>query len=517
MVRSLKDGPPAQAQHADVCIVGAGAAGIVLAVELLDQGKSVLLLEGGGESIEEDSQDPYRSELVGQRHNGIHEGRFRAKGGTTHRWGGQILELDEVDFAVRPAIPGSGWPITKCELKPYYARALELEGLGQATLDDGEVWGQIGVDPPALDPMDLVFSRWCPEPNFARLHGQTLEKHPALQVWLHTNAVEMIFEGPRFRAIRCRSLNGIEGTFTADEFVFCLGGIESSRFFLQPAASRGPWACNGLLGRHFQDHIVCTGAMLEPKNRELLHSTFDNVFSRRLKYQPKLHLQAETQAQAGTLNVAASIAFISDLDEDLSRLKGNARRALRGHWRESSLEDVLHTLRFSPMLARQVLRYRMHQRVFNPPDAAIGIVVHCEQEPRSESSITLSDERDSLGLYRTRLDWRISDLEIATMRTFIERAIPALAPFGEVIPDPGLLALSPAYKARCGDSNHHMGGMRMSVAPADGLVDTNLKLHGMENGYVCSGAVFPTSGYSNPTHTVLALAVKLADHLSRKQ
>lgn len=515
MIRDLLDGAPAQAQHADVCIVGAGAAGILLAVELLKKGKSVLLLEGGGMDVEEPSQDPYKSEIVGLQHNGIHIGRFRAKGGTTTRWGGQILELDDLDFLKREGIEGSGWPIKKTELTPYYARAIELEGLSRVTLKDEDVWRQIQVTPPSFDDFDAVFSRWCPEPNFARLHARTLEDHPGLTVWLHANAVQMNWEGSRFRSIRCKTLTGIEGIFSADEFVFCLGGIESSRFFLQPEAAAGPWNRSGLLGRHFQDHVVCGAAAIEVHDHAALHRIFDNVFSRGLKYQPKIHLKPEIQKAAGTLNVAASISFVSEFDQALGRLKETARHVLRGRWRETGLEDMFHALRYSPLLARQVLRYRMHQRVYNPPDAAIGLLVHCEQEPESKSRITLSDMRDALGMFRTRLDWQVSDREVYSMRTFVEHAMKSLAGIGRVIPDPGLMALDPAFKQRCGDNYHHMGGMRLSASPNDGLVDPNLRIHGMDNGYVCSAAVYPTSGYSNPTHTLLALAVRLADHLTQ--
>ena len=515
MIRNLEDGAPVQAQHADVCIVGAGAAGILLAVELLKHGKSVLLLEGGGAEVDDRSQEPYKSEVVGLQHNGVHVGRFRAKGGTTTRWGGQILELDELDFLPREGIEGSGWPISKSELTPYYARAIELEGLSRATLLDEDVWRQIKLSPPAIDSFDVTFSRWCPEPNFARLHAETLTNHPALTIWLHANAVTMNWEGSRFRSIQCKTLTGVEATFSADQFIFSLGGIESSRFFLQPQAAGGPWNRSGLLGRHFQDHIVCTAATIEVTDHAALHRTFDNVFSRGLKYQPKIHLKPDIQRAAGTLNVAGSFSFTSEFDTALGQLKGTARRLLRGQWRDTSSADVLHAVRYAPLLARQALRYRLHERAYNPPNAQVGLLVHCEQEPESKSSITLSDTRDSLGMFRTKLDWQISDREVYSMRTLVEHATKALAGIGRVIADPALLAQDASFKTKCGDGYHHMGGMRMSASPNGGIVDLDLRLHGMSNGYICSSAVFPSSGYSNPTHTVLALAVRLADHLKK--
>jgi len=513
MIRCLMDCAPGQRHHADVCIVGAGAAGITLAVELVSRGKSVLLLEGGGIDIEEASQDSYKSEIVGLPHNGIHVGRFRAHGGSTTRWGGQILELDEMDFLERHKIEASGWPIPKKELVPHYARAIELEGLSDATLLDEDVWRQIKLSPPEIDSFDVVFSRWCPEPNFARLHAATLKNNPAVTVWLYANAVAMQWESSRVRAITCKTLTGIEATFSGEHFVFCLGGIESSRFFLQPHAAAGPWNRNGLLGRNFQDHIVCAAATLEVTNPAVLHQAFDNVFSHGVKYQPKIHLKSEIQQAEGLLNVAASLSFGSEFDEASGKLKATARRILRGDWKEASSSDLLHAIRHAPLLARQALRYLLHKRAYNPPDATVVLLAHCEQEPASKSSITLSDTRDSLGLFRTKLDWQISDREVKSIRTFVDYAAKSLNSIGRVVADPELMALDPAFKAKCGDSYHHMGGMRMSRSPDEGIVDLDLRLHGMENCYICSSAVFPTSGYSNPTHTVLALAIRLADHL----
>ncbi len=237
MIRDLlRDTQPA-GFIADICIAGAGAAGITLAVEFARKGKKVLLLEGGGAIREDSSQAIYDSEIVGLPHRGIHTGRIRVKGGTTVRWGGQILELDALDFTPRPGIPDSGWPFPKTELTRHYERALELEGLAGVTRKDEAVWQEIGEAVPHFTSLEPYFSRWCPEPNFARLHRKPLEESPGITLWLHANAIEPQLEGDTMRSLRCRTLTGIEATFHANQFIFCLGGIESSRFFLQPRSS----------------------------------------------------------------------------------------------------------------------------------------------------------------------------------------------------------------------------------------------------------------------------------------
>jgi choline dehydrogenase-like flavoprotein len=156
----------------------------------------------------------------------------------------------------------------------------------------------------------------------------------------------------------------------------------------------------------------------------------------------------------------------------------------------------------------------LQHRAYTPPDARIVLRVHCEQEPSSRSSITLTGSRDTLGLFRSCIDWQISEKEMATIRHYVLQAIRSLAPLARVVPDPDLISANPAFVSRCEDSFHHMGGMRMSQSPSAGVVDLNLRLHGIQNAYVCSCAVFPTSGFSNPTHTLLALAIRLSEHLS---
>lgn len=194
------------------------------------------------------SQETYRSETAGLRHNGVHIGRFRSLGGSTTRWGGPILELDEIDFEARPWVEGSGWPFSKKMLELFYERTIALEGLSNATRQDAAVWRELGMQTPELKGFESFFSRWCTETNFARLYARELAESPSLSVWLHANAVAAVVEGARIRGVRCKTLTGVEHTFRADKFIWCMGGIESSRFFLQPETAGMPWHRSGLWG-----------------------------------------------------------------------------------------------------------------------------------------------------------------------------------------------------------------------------------------------------------------------------
>jgi choline dehydrogenase-like flavoprotein len=513
VIHDLLTDTPAPTAHADVCIVGAGAAGISLAVEFARKGKKVLLLEGGGANREDSSQSLYDSEIVGLAHRGIHTGRIRVKGGTTVRWGGQILELDALDFTPRPGVPNSGWPFPKSELTPYYERALTLEGLANVERSDAAVWRSLHLPFTQFEGLEAYVSRWCPEPNFARLHHQTLTTHPNIHLWLHANAVELLTQGDRTTGLRCRTLTGIEATFHAPNYIFCLGGIESARFFLQPRQGGHPWNRAGLLGQHFQDHIDCNAATIEPLNQKIFHDTFDPIFIQSFKYLPKLRLLPQLQSERKTLNIGSTMSF-EDTGKARYQAKLTIRNLMRARFSEVTPDNLRHTASHIPLLFQQLWRYKIDRRGFAPSDVRIFLRVHCEQEPTSQSSITLTNDRDPLGFQRIRFDWKISERELDTIRQYTLIAQRSLAAIARITPDPDLIAGNPAFLTRCDDSNHHMGVMRMSRSPETGVVDTNLRLHGTTNTYICSAAVFPSSGFSNPTHTVLALAVRLCDHLT---
>jgi choline dehydrogenase-like flavoprotein len=513
VIFDLLHNTPPNPNPADVCIIGAGAAGITLAVEFANRGKRVLLLEGGGAQREDSSQQLYDSEIAGLPHRGIHTGRIRVKGGTTVRWGGQILELDAYDFTPRPGIPSSGWPFQKSELLPYYDRALSLEGLANAEHNDAAVWRALHLPFLQFPELEAYLSRWCPEPNFARLHSEALTSHPNVSLWLHASVVELLLENGTATGVRCRTLNGIETVFQASQFIFCLGGLESSRFFLQPRPGGLPWNSSNLLGRHFQDHIDCNAAVVEPLNPKTFHDTFDPIFSRGFKYLPKLRLPPRFQAEHNTLNIGSTMSF-EDTGKARAQAKLTVRNLMRGRIGEVTRDNLRHTAGHVPMLFRQAWRYKVQRRAFAPPHVRILLRVHCEQEPTSHSSITLTDVRDPLGLFRIRFDWQISERELDTIRQYVLIAQHSLAGMARILPDEDLMSGSPDFLSRCDDSNHHMGGMRMSTSDATGVVDTNLRLYGVTNTYICSSAVFPSSGFSNPTHTVLALAIRLCDHLT---
>ncbi len=505
---------------ADVCVVGAGAAGITLAIELTQRGHSVLLLEAGGRKFEASSQHVYAGESTGLPHVGLYNGRCRVLGGTTTRWGGQILEIDEHVFRKRPELPGGHWPFVKQELESAYRRAIELEGLQGAQSNASVIWRQLNLDPPDFgDQLSSAFSRWCPVTNFARVHEEALRSRPDLMLYLHANVYGLRFapDGETIAAVQARTLAGAQYEFTAKVFVLSLGGIETCRLLLQPniTGDVAPWAARGLVGRHYQDHISCFVATVAHSSLPA-RSYFDYVSVDGFKYHPKIKLRPETQARLGTLDVCGTVALTTDGVDDVALAYETLRFWQARQLRSLTPARVAHFAFNAHKLLWHRIPYARRGLGLATRAPVLRLSVHCEQTPLSSGFIRLGAERDSLGLLRAQVKWCASALELHSIRSFLDavRKTFQARGLGRIIPDRGVEEDDGVLTSMFQESFHHLGGTRMATSPSAGVVDPSLRIFGTSNGYVCSTSVFPTAGFPNPTHTLIALAVRLARHLS---
>ena len=519
MILDLDDHPADPALNADVCIVGAGAAGICLATELAGRGRDVLLLESGGRRIEEETRELSRADVVGHAYAGAWHGRARALGGTTTLWGGQALPLTPIDFETRPWVPHSGWPISYDEIRLYYERASAFLGVGDVPYD-AELGALLGTGGPGLDEGVISYhlSKWSPTPDLGRRYARSLGGDAGARVLLHANVTEIILDdGHRaVRELRVRSLRGRAATVRARDVVLCAGGIENARLLLASTSqqSNGVGNGHGLVGRFLQDHPGARIGRLAGHDQQRTQALF-NLFHRRgRKYSIRCSASEAFQRERETLNVSTSVMFPVPDDSSYHALRRVYHAARSRELSVRTARDVATCLTSAPVLARTAVAYLARGRTWTP-DARAELFVSAEQEPDPESRVSLSAERDLLGVPRACIDWRIGEGTRRSVSTFatVLRDQFRRAGLGDVQLEPWIEDGSDEWRERLADHYHHIGTTRMADSPAHGVVDRHLRVHGIGNLWIASTSVFPTGGHSNPTLTMLALAMRLADRL----
>ena len=512
----------------DVCIVGSGAAGLALASEFRNTRLKIIIAESGGLEPEPSTQALYDVENSGLPHPGSTEGRFRICGGSTTQWGGQALPLMPHDFERRDWVPHSGWPISYDEVAAYYPRALQFLRVNEMNVDgmnldamnfDTDLFQHLGARPPDFDAQRVWyhFSKWSPKPNLREHYLRELGESERCSLLLHANVTEIVFNQERTRAesLTVRSLQGNLAKIQARDFVLCTGGIETARLLLTNRKQHPEGIGNehDLVGRFFQDHPSAMVGWLKTPHPARAQKLLNVFHKRGLKYSVRCTATAKLQRERQMLNISMGTTFVED---------------------NNSLQDVkdvysgLRQRRFDGVMARKLLRaarnpgksvspvwhYLAHGRSF-APGARMRIGFTSEQEPNPESRVLLSEKTDALGIPRSNVRWQLSEQTFRTMREYAQVLHEEFvrAGIGEIELEEWMRQEEPQWTRHVTDQFHHIGTARMSSSPHTGVVDEQCRIHGVENLSIGSSAVFPTSGHSNPTLTIIALCLRMADRL----
>jgi choline dehydrogenase-like flavoprotein len=506
----------------DVCIVGAGVAGLTAAWALTQSGARVLIIEAGGFGDEERSQSLFDTEVefVAEQNLGV-TARFRTFGGNGTRWGGQLIPLTEGELGPRPVIGHEGWPIDSRSLSRHLAKALEMVEIRDAIFDASCYQARnrraLGFD---SDVLTTRLSKWIPwrRRNIGRFLKPALTRDPNILVLLHANAVEILLNesNSSVAGIRTRSYGGREHVVTAKSYILAAGTIEVCRLLL---ASRGqrPWGVGNqrdLVGRWFMDHTFVRAGFIVPLDRKALLDGVRPFFIRNVMHTPRFELTSQVQSNHRCLSAYVLVRFEarpgSALAELFATFKQFQAEGMRGllkgrYWALlSGLPDVAAAL-----LARTVLGLRPI-----PTKSTPVVYLSSEQPPRRDSRIYLTEKRDAIGMPKVAMHWSIGEEEERTLfvigRLFDEQL--RKHNVGRMQWE-GFDPYAGTRTVGISDHYHHLGGARMSLSEDDGVVDRDCRVYGVRNLYIASGATFPTSGSTNPTFTIMALAVRLAEHL----
>jgi choline dehydrogenase-like flavoprotein len=515
-LRRLEDGAELQA---DVCVIGAGAAGIAIAHELLGGRADVVVLESGGRRRSAATERLNEGEASGLSDTALTEGRGRLLGGTTALWAGQCLPLDASTPARRPWVPASGWPFGHEELEPFYRRAealLQIEG----EVYDERVWDGFGIERPQVDPSRFVhrFTVWCPETHLGRLYRGRLAASGNVRVLLHATATEIVTSpsGERFASVRAATPEGKRVRVHAKACVLSAGAVENARLLLASSGVHAAGVGNGhdVVGRYFQDHPNGHVATIAGEGLARLQQLYGLLRRGRLRYLPRLSLSPGLERSQEVLACSAYPVF-HVADHAAMEAARRLQRAAKARRRPAALRrDLAQAARATGPLAAAIGRRLARDRSAEPPPAHVTLQLHAEQAPNPDSRVTLSRRRDRLGVPLPSVDWRLTELDHRTARTMVREVADELARLGlgQVRPEPWLER--EGWARRMDDSWHQMGTTRMGTDERCSVVDADCRVHGVDGLFVAGASVFPTAGAANPTLTIVALAARLADHLS---
>ncbi len=538
--------------EAGVAIVGAGPAGITLALELAKNGHRVLLIESGGESYDADVQ--HLGDTVGHdpAHVPMSLATRRQIGGTSNLWAGRCVPFDPVDFEDRPIVGDAHWPVSYAELERYFTRACEWCVCGDASFDAAMISNLAGNDLipgwPGREMLAGSLERWSLPTNFGRVYRAELRSSPLVTVVSRLTCTEIVSASNcrRVDHLDAQTLTGAHVTIRAKRYVLACGGVESTRLLF--ASNRhhqgGIGNHSGHLGRWYMGHLGAAIADVHfttPPGRTIYGFERDpsGVYVRR-----RFSFSLDYLLEHNLPNVAfwlenPEIGDPSHGSEILSFIylaltspmggrfvpEGIRRRKIDTDIRGSTFLHLRNIVRKLPRVVKFALvfgyeRYLRHgykvPGIFIPSATnTYRLYYHGEHLPHRDSYIAPALESDALGMPRIQTSLAFHDDEI-------KNALRAHEHFDRYLRRHGIGYLEYAsqdpetrFREQLLDGYHQAGTTRMSQNPEDGVVDADLAVHGFDDLFVASSSTFVTSGQANSTFMIVVMALRLADYLDR--
>lgn len=525
----IRLGPPSEGECSDVCVVGAGPAGIAVALSCARRGHTVVLLEAGG-AVAATQRDTSMEVLDESVHAPLDVTTRRGIGGTSAAWGGICVPFDMQDYEPRPWIPHSGWPVRSDEISPWDRAAVTFLDCGIPSDNGLQDWASDAVSVRQVGQLARVA-------DIGTRYRDELERMRGVIVSLRAPVTRIVCDptGARVAGVVVATGAGTR-VVRARHYVMACGGLRTTQLLLSLArewplkfaAGRAP------LGRYYMGHLTGEIAVLtfrDPKSAIPFLFCKDRLG---LRGQRRLSITHQRQAAERLLGNAfmlrsvppaeaasddgalSAVALIGSMPGATRLVRSERFRIPRTQARHLYLRSILRrpakTALDLVQMMRQLRQHNLPVLLYNQT-GRYRLRYHAEQAPNPASTVTL----DQANAARTVVDFKHSEMDFTSVvrsHEILDESVRALG-VGAVeylVPHEERLA---AVKAQASDGYHQIGTTRMSDNAEEGVVDRDCKVHGFDNLYVASASTFPTSGSANPTLPIVSLALRLADHISR--
>jgi hypothetical protein len=451
----------------DIAIIGAGAAGITLALKLTSYGKKVALIEAGGLEYSDDSQQVYRAKTAGDPYFELDVARLRYFGGSTNHWAGWCRTFETEDFGRGYLGNEYSWPIGFEDLDRYRVEACEILEISSDFNDINSIDSEI----------ESIAFNFSPPVRFGSKYFDALASNPLVHVFLNSNLVDVTHSGERVTSIKVESYNENTASISSQKFVFAMGGIENSRYLLWLQTKYGNSFISDTcpIGRYWMEHP---------------HFTLGQAIVDKRKVSERFYsISPQAQIDYGIMNCGLRVEHLND----------QGTKAL-----------IRAVLCLAPTLGQSLVSLAGRNLVCGARFTAAW-----EQSPGKQNRITLDSAQDRFDIPKPILNWKKSELDRKTLVTSVAKFNEWLLRIdgGRVQLDEWILNEEDYPLNDLLAGYHHMGGTRMHSSKEFGVVDENCKVYGSSNLYMAGSSIFTTGGHNNPTLPIVQFSLRLAEHL----
>ena len=536
MFKDLKQTSDNTLIESDICIIGTGAAGLSIALEFINTRFKVVVMESGGFKFEQDTQEIGNVVGVGEPLRETHTW-LRMFGGTLNAWAGGWQVINEIDFEKKSSVLYSGWPIPHSEVGKYWSIVATRYRLPPIKLHDTRHWlPKINntTEHKLIDQntrIDIIHRKPL---NLADYH-RALSRSENIEIYLHANVTHLNLSTyyNKIDQVKAQSICGNSMTCKAKYIILAAGAFGNPGLLLnsRDKMNMGIGNQNNLVGKFYMNHPKGHLGDIVPFNKKI---DLPHFFGTSTPYGGMFMVLSPSTSimrKNGLLNHHVRFSPVYQYKTlpryEHENLPGyRSLRALKYKYIKSSR---LSELGITPNIARgrtwnhvknvwldlPKLAHVSVKKICNAPIIlkSIAVKFRLEQVPNPESRVYLSNEQNCFGQNKLAVDWKIDSAEKESLKKFhglLKRSLKNIGHLNGSLEETDQWPIS-------ADASHHLGTTRMALTDKEGAVDKDCKVFGIENLFIAGGSVFPTGGGSAcPTFTIIALSIRLADHLKRR-